>query len=191
LGLTVEQFTSMALEFLHRVIPSFRNLFDWTDSQGNLIRYFFEGPIDHPIAAHYFQEFHSKREADVMPTFLRAVTGPSEVQGAHELETPSFFRSALCNEIWRPQGLHTRLEAVVKGRKGTPLGSLVLYRGKREQSFNRHDEQLLAQVARYVAHGIDNAPQGLASGDILSRHDRRVMLSLIFDGSYYICRMGL
>ena len=40
---------------MHGIIPSLRNLFDWTDAQGDLIRYYFEGPIDPRIAAHYFE----------------------------------------------------------------------------------------------------------------------------------------
>ena len=38
------------LEALHAVVPSYRNLFDWTDSQGRLLRYFIEGPIDAAVA---------------------------------------------------------------------------------------------------------------------------------------------
>ena len=39
------------------------------------IRYYFEGLIDQRVAAHYFEEFHNRREGDVMPTSVRAVTG--------------------------------------------------------------------------------------------------------------------
>ncbi len=77
MGLPAELFIPAALEMMHGIIPSLRNLFDWTDAQGNLIRYYFEGPIDPRIAAHYFEEFHNRREGDVMPTFRQAVTGRS------------------------------------------------------------------------------------------------------------------
>ena len=76
------------------------------------------------------------------------------IRSAQELENDAFFGSALYNEIWRPQGLHTRLEAVVRNAGGRPLGSLVLYRGPGERSFSREDEVLLEQASRYVARGL-------------------------------------
>lgn len=183
MGLPPEVFIPAVLEALHGIIPSLRNLFDWTDAQGNLVRYYFEGPIDHEIAAHYFQEFHNRREGDVMPTFKQAVNGRSVIRSAAELESPAFFRSALYNEIWRPQGLHTRLEAVVKGSRGQPMGSLVLYRAEGERSFSREDEANLAQVVRYVARGLEVPSAGLVADEYVTRRDRRAMLSLARDGT--------
>jgi DNA-binding CsgD family transcriptional regulator len=182
MGLPAEVFIPALLEMLHGVIPSLRNLFDWVDPRGNLVRYYFEGPIDQAVAAHYFEEFHNRREGEVMPTFHQAVHGRSVIRSAQELENPAFYRSALYNEIWRPQGLHTRLEAVVKGSDDRPLGSLVLYRGKGERSFTRDDEALLEPVARYVARGLEVPSATLMAGDFVSRRDRRAMLSLGRDG---------
>lgn len=177
-----EVFIPAVLEALHGIIPSLRNLFDWTDAQGNLVRYYFEGPIDHEIASHYFREFHNRREGDVMPTFQQAVNGRSVIRSAAELENAAFFRSALYNEIWRPQGLHTRLEAVVKDSRGQPLGSLVLYRGEGERSFSTEDESLLTHVVRYVARGLEVPAAGRAAEEFVTRRDRRAMLSLTRDG---------
>jgi len=182
LGLPAELFIPAALEMMHGIIPSLRNLFDWTDAQGNLIRYYFEGPIDPRIAAHYFEEFHNRREGDVMPTFRQAVTGRSVIRSAQELENSAFFGSALYNEIWRPQGLHTRLEAVVRDAGWRPLGSLVLYRGPGERSFSREDEQLLEQASRYVARGLEVPSAGLVAGEFVERRDRRAVLSLDAEG---------
>lgn len=182
MGLPPEIFIPAVLEALHGIIPSSRNLFDWVDANGNLVRYYFEGPIDHAIAAHYFEEFHNRREGEVMPTFRQAVNGRSVIRSAEELDHPGFFRSALYNEIWRPQGLHTRIEAVIKGVLGQPLGSLVLYRGEGERRFSREDEALLAQAARYVARGLEVPSAGLLGGDFVDRRDRRAVLSLSPDG---------
>src|SRR5262245_25007196 len=151
LGLPGEQLVPALLEALHHTIPSSRNLFDWTDPEGNLVRYFFEGPIDAAIAKLYFDEFHNKLEAEAMGSFREAVTGPVTVRSAAELSNDSFYRSALYNEIWRPQRLHTRLEAIVKGTSGSPLGSLVLYREKGDPAFSTEDEQLLGQLVPYIA----------------------------------------
>ena len=178
MGLPAELFIPTLLEMLHRIIPSFRNLFDWTDAKGNLIRYYFEGEINHAVAAHYFAEFHNRKEADVMPTFQQAVTGRSIVLSAQQLDNSDFYRSGLYNEIWRPQGLHSRIEAIVKGGRGQPLGSLVLYRGKNDRPFTRADEILLEQVARYVARGLEVPTAGAVTGSFVPRKDRHAMVSM-------------
>lgn len=176
LALPGEQLIPALLEALHRVIPSARNLFDWTDRDGNLIRYYFEGPIDAEVARHYFEEFHNKREAEAMPAFRQAVTGRAVIRSALELDNPAFFRSALYNEIWRPQQLHTRIEAIVRGVQDTPLGSLVIYREAGDPAFTREDEALLANLVPYIARGLEGEtrlPQSFTE-----RRERRAVLSL-------------
>jgi DNA-binding CsgD family transcriptional regulator len=146
LKLHAEVLVPAVLEALHKLVPSQRNLFDWTDAQGRLVRYFIEGPIDAEIARLYFDEFHNRREAEAMPRFDALRRLPAGVRSADEIEHAGFFRSALYNEIWRPQGFHTRLEAVLRARDGGLIGSLVLYRGPGETRFTPADEQNLAAV---------------------------------------------
>lgn len=153
--LSAEAFLPAALEALHGVVPSYRNLFDWTDAQGEIVRYYFEGPIDHRIAALYFEEFHNRREGEVMPQFRQSINGRAVIRSAQELDRPEFFRSALYNEIWRPQGLHTRVEAIVRNARGKVLGSLVLYRAAGDRHFTREEEALVEQAAGYLARGIE------------------------------------
>ncbi|HOW47585.1 MAG TPA: helix-turn-helix transcriptional regulator [Rubrivivax sp.] len=182
LGLAPQLYIPALLEALHGVLPSRHNLFDWTDAQGRLLHYCFEGAIDHKIAALYFNEFHNRREADAMPTFRDAVNGGPVIRPADELDNARFFGSALYREIWEPQGLHTRVEAVVKRADGSPLGSLVLYRGPGERRFTRADEALLAQVARYAAHALEAPGAGMPAGEHVARRDRGAVLSLGLDG---------
>ena len=154
LNLHAEVLVPAVLEALHQVVPSQRNLFDWTDEHGRLVRYFIEGPIDAGIAQLYFDEFHNRREAEVMPSFDSLRRQPPGVRGADELNHAAFFRSALYNEIWRPQGFHTRLEAVVRGRDQRLVGSLVLYRAPGEARFTAEDERRLALVLPAIAMGL-------------------------------------
>lgn len=151
------------LEALHEVVPSYRNLFDWTDDRGRLVRYFIEGEIDGDIAQLYFDEFHNKREAEVMPAFDSLRGQPHGVRSAAELDHQGFFGSALYNEIWRPQGFHTRLEAVVRGRGGGLIGSLVLYRGLGDPRFTREDERRLASVLPSFAAGLQASGPAVAN----------------------------
>ncbi|HRE14989.1 MAG TPA: helix-turn-helix transcriptional regulator [Usitatibacteraceae bacterium] len=180
LGLPGEQLIPALLEALHRAIPSSRNLFDWTDEDGNLVRYFFEGPIDAEVARHYFAEFHNRKESPVMGAFRDAVLGKAVVRGAGELDRPEFFRSDLYNEVWRPQRLHTRIEAIVRGAGGRPLGSLVLYREPGDPKFTREEERLLGDLVPYVARGLES--ESALAPDFVARPDRRAVLSMGLDG---------
>ncbi|MCV2419275.1 LuxR C-terminal-related transcriptional regulator [Paucibacter sp. DJ4R-1] len=181
-GLPPESFIPAVLEALHDVIPSDRNLFDWTDPSGGLVRYFFEGPIDHQIARHYFEEFHNKREVDVMPAFREAVTGRASVLSADQLDHPKFYNSALYNEIWRPQRLKTRIEAIVRQSDGSPLGSLVLYRGPGDKKFSRAEERLLKSMMTYIRRGLVARPS-TKSGVFASHPSNQAFVCLGLDGS--------
>ncbi len=177
-GLPAEAFIPAALEALHGIVPSYRNLFDWTDTHGELVRYYFEGPVDHRVAAHYFEEFHNRREAEVMPGFRQSINGRAVIRSAEELDRPEFFRSALYHEIWRPQGLHTRVEAIVRSLRGQALGSLVLYRAPGERRFTREDEGLLEQAAAYLARGLEAGQAADRPGDFEPTPRHRAALSL-------------
>ncbi len=178
MGLTPQAFIPALLELLHELIPSDRNLFDWTDTRGRLLYYYFEGDVDPEINRHYFEVFHNRKEAEVMPSFHEALSSGLVVHSAARLERPEFFRSALYNEIWRPQRLHTRLEAVIRGAGGALMGSLVLYRGPGERSFCRAEELLLERLVPYVSLGLQAGAMAEACRDYSQRPDRRAMLCL-------------
>lgn len=154
LGLAPEVLVPAFLEALHTLVPSYRNLFDWTDEDGRLLRYFIEGPVDTSVARLYFDAFHNTREAEAMPAFDTLRHTPAGIRSAQELAQPGFYRSALYHEIWRPQGFHTRLEGVVRARSGQLLGSLVLYRSAGQPMFDRDDEQRLASALPLLADGL-------------------------------------
>jgi len=179
LGLPGEQLIPAILEALHEIIPSACNLFDWTDARGNLVRYFFEGPIDAEVTHRYFEEFHNRREQEVMPAFRRVLDG-DVVRSAAELDNPHFFSSALYNEIWKPQGLHYRVEAIIRGSGQQPLGSLVLYRAPGEAVFAKHEEKLLGALVPYIARALERGsalPQ-----EYVAHRSRRALLSLSSEG---------
>lgn len=182
LGLSADLLVPALLEALHSVVPSHRNLFDWTDDEGRLVRYFIEGPIDAQIAQLYFDEFHNRREAEAMPRFDSLQRLPPGVRSAAELEHPAFFNSALYNEIWRPQGIHTRLEAVLRGARGRLLGSLVLYRAPGERRFTREDERRLGSLLPDMAAGLQAAGPALAAERLLPSPDAAQTLLMTLQG---------
>lgn len=156
-GLPADVLVPAVLEALHGLVPSARNLFDWTDDQGRLLRYYIEGPIDAQLAQLYFDEFHNRREAEAMPPFQALRDRPAGVCGADDLDAAGFHRSALYHEIWKPQGFHTRLEAVLRGRQGRLLGSLVLYRGPQDAAFTPADRHRLERSLPLLAQALDAA----------------------------------
>ena len=182
LKLHAEILIPAVLEALHAVVPSYRNLFDWTDERGRLVRYFIEGPIDAQIAQLYFDEFHNRREAEAMPRFETLHSLPPGVRGADELAHDGFYRSALYNEIWRPQGFHTRLEAVVRGRDGRLLGSLVLYRQPGDPRFTHDEEHRLASVLPPLAAALQATGPALANDRHVNAPDAPEALLLTLQG---------
>lgn len=183
LGLHPEVLVPSFLEALHALVPSSRNLFDWTDEQGRLVRYFIEGPIDTQIAQLYFDEFHNRREAEAMPAFDSLRRTPAGVRSADELDHAGFYNSALYNEIWRPQGLRTRLEGVVRTADGRLLGSLVLYRAPGERRFSADDEARLAAVLPAFAAGMAAAGPAVADERHVPSPEPPETLLLTLDGS--------
>ena len=157
LGLHAEVLVPAVLEALHDAVPSYRNLFDWTDEHGRLLRYFVEGPIDAAIAQLYFDEFHNRREAEVMPRFEAVRAAPAGVTGPGDLDHPGFFASDFYNAIWRPQGFRTRMQAVLRGRQGQLLGQLTLYREPGAPRFTAADERCLAALLPDFAAGLQAA----------------------------------
>ena len=155
LELGAEAFVVALMEALHEIVPSDRNLFDWSDDQGQLLHYYIEGPVDVGIARLYFDEFHNRREAQCMPAFHALRDTPLGVRSARELDHPAFYGSDLYQEIWRPQGLHSRVECVVRGRQGRLLGSLVLYRGPDQPPFTPAEERTLAELIPWIARGLE------------------------------------
>jgi hypothetical protein len=161
-GWRAEVFIPALLDALHGLIPSARNLFDWADAEGRLLHYFVEGEVNTAVARLYFDRFHNREEAASMPAFDSLRHAPMGVRGAADLNTAEFFRSDLYQQIWIPQGLHTRIEGIVRNRSGRLVGSLVLYRGPCDTPFNEHDEALLALLLPMVAGALERAQRTAA-----------------------------
>jgi DNA-binding CsgD family transcriptional regulator len=158
LPLPAELLMPELLAALHRLVPSQRNLFDWCDAQGRLTHYLIEGPVDAGIAAHYFEEFHNRREAEAMPSFAQALASGQTLLGSAALNQRAFFDSALYQAIWQPQGLRYRVECIVRGPRGAPLGSLVLYRGPGERCFTPTEEARLLPLLPHLAGALQRGP---------------------------------
>lgn len=117
-----------------------------------------------------------------MPSFRDAITGTASILGASALDRPEFYRSALYNEIWRPQRLKTRIEAIIRRHDGAPLGSLVLYRGPGDKKFTAAEEHLLERIAPYVARGLTAGASARDDGTIAGAPSSLAFVCLGDDG---------
>jgi DNA-binding CsgD family transcriptional regulator len=182
LELGPQGFVAALLEALHEIVPSERNLFDWSDEDGRLLHYYIEGPVDVDIARLYFEEFHNRREGQCMPAFNSLRDAPQGVRSARELDHPAFYASDLYQQIWRPQGLHSRVECVIRGRSGRLLGSLVLYRGPDQPLFTAAEERTLGELIPWIARGLE-APGATPESDYVQGPDAPECLVMSLDGA--------
>lgn len=107
-----------------------------------------------------------------MPAFASIVDMPMGVRSAADLSTRRFYNSALYQEIWKPQGMHTRMEGIVRDARGKLLGSLVLYRGPSDPAFSREDEVVLASALPWIARGL--SPPAVGSRPVRAEATRYV-----------------
>ena len=87
---------------------------------------------------------------------------PAGVRGQGDLQDNGFYESALYHEIWRPQGFHSRLEAVLRGQGGRLLGSLVLYRSPGDAAFNADEMRRLDKLLPMLAQALEADAPGHA-----------------------------
>ena len=155
LGLPSQEVMPILLATLHRFIPSYTNLFDWVDENGQIVNYYSEGPDVPESARLYFQEYYNKRECEVMPAFSEEVRRSRGIVSSEATSNHAFYRSDFYNEVWRPRQVHHKLQAIIHAND-RPLGSLVLYRRSGEAQFSKQDQQSLAGLIPYIAHALRN-----------------------------------
>ena len=105
------------------------------------------------------------------------------MRSAHELAHERFYRSALYNEIWKPQRIHTRIETVLRGAGGRLLGSLVLYRAPGDSPFTRTEEARLAQVLPDIAAAVTACGHAIVDEPHLPAPSAPETLLLTLDGA--------
>jgi DNA-binding CsgD family transcriptional regulator len=153
LGLPAQEVMPALLTALHRFVPSFSNLFDWVDEDGQITNYYSEEPYVAEVAQRYFQVYYNRREREVMPAYSEHVRTARGVVNSDAISNPAFYGSDFYNEIWRPRQVHHKLEAIIRAN-GRALGSLVLYRSPGDAQFSKQDEQSLCAIIPYVAHAV-------------------------------------
>jgi len=142
---------------LHALIPSYSNYFAWAGPNQELANVYDEGDVILPILPLYMDEFHNKREREVLFTFTETMrrSRRSEVMRYREktlkVDEKQFENHDYYNLVMRPTCIRDILQLTVT-EHGRGVGLLHIARGSRDPEFTERERQLLLSVAPYIAH---------------------------------------
>jgi len=145
------------LNELHAFIPSHSNQFYWAGPNQELVNLYDESDILLPFIPLYLEEFHNKREREVVFTFAETMrrSRRSEVMRYREntlkVDERQFEKHDFYNLTMRPTGLHDGLQLTVM-EQGRSIGLLHISRAKGDPEFTERERQLLYSIAPFLAH---------------------------------------
>jgi DNA-binding CsgD family transcriptional regulator len=157
LGLGSQVAVPAILGELHALVPSHCNNFLWAGANQELANLYDEGDVILPVLPLYMDEFHNKREREVVFTFTETMrrSRRSEVMRYRErtlkVDERRFENHDFYNLTMRPTGIHDALQLAVVER-GRSVGLLNISRAHRDPEFTERDRQLLLSIAPFFAH---------------------------------------
>ncbi len=197
LGLSDQIVIPQLLRDLQDLVPSHGNTFFWAGPQQELANIYTESPCAAEVAPLYLQEFHNRREREVMLTFtdvMRAnYASPAcdFFERVLKVDRREFMSGDLYNLIIRPLGWERMIQLKIT-RQGPELGALNMGRVASDPDFTRREVRLLEAIAPFVAHAlthrtpadpfVDSEDSGLVIADgkgcvqYLSRGAARLLL---------------
>ncbi len=110
LGLDDQIVIPQLLRELHDLVPSHSNTFFWAGPQQQLVNMYADAPGLAELTPLYLQEYHNRREREVLFTFTELMrtnyASPAGDLLERILKVPhrEFFRGDMYNLIWRPVG---------------------------------------------------------------------------------------
>ncbi len=155
LGIDSQTAMPSLLKALHGLIGSNSNSFYWAAHNGDITNVYMEQLMPKDIAACFFKEFVNNRKREFSAVDLRRYLPKGQVVGNSAKVFPkSFHNSEVYNLIWRPQSRKHLLWARIRDAEGRANG-VALSRIAGDSEFSDHDEQLLTQLAPYLAHALN------------------------------------
>jgi DNA-binding CsgD family transcriptional regulator len=157
LGLGSQIAVPAILGELHALIPSYSNQFFWAGPNQELVNLYDEGEVLLPFMPLYLEEFHNRREREIVFTFAETMrrSHRSEVMRYREktvkVDERNFENHDFYNLVMRPTGLHDALQLTVT-EHGRSIGLLHISRACNDPEFTERDRQLLLSVAPFLAH---------------------------------------
>lgn len=145
------------LKSLHDIIPSDSNAFFWVDENDEITNICAEKMLPPEVMRLYFREFYDYKVGGFRNIISQTAQRERHIDRANR--DAGFYQSDYYNLVWREHlNAHHAMYAVIEDH-GTRIGQLSLYRSAREKSFSDGDENLLAQVTRYIAHATAVGPK--------------------------------
>jgi len=164
---------------LHALIPSYSNQFFWAGPNQELANLYDEGDVILPVLPLYMDEFHNKREREIVFTFTETMRRSTrcEVMRYREktlkVKEKQFENHDFYNLVMRPTGIHDVLQLAV-AEHGRSIGLLHISRAKCDPPFTERDWQLLFLIAPFIAHA--QAP-GSTIGQMVESEDRGLIIA--------------
>jgi DNA-binding CsgD family transcriptional regulator len=174
LGLGSQIAVPAILGELHALIPSYSNQFFWAGPNQELVNLYDEGDLLLPFIPLYLEEFHNKREREVVFTFAETMrrSRRSEVMRYREktlkVDERQFEKHDFYNLAMRPTGLHDALQLTVV-EHGHSIGLLHISRASRDPEFTQRERQLLQAIAPFLAHAQAERPTDERMAESLDR----------------------
>ena len=157
LGLGSQLAVPAILGELHGLIPSYCNYFAWAGPNQELANVYDEGDVILPILPLYMDEFHNKREREIVFTFTETMRRSrlSEVMRYREktlkVDERHFENHDFYNLVMRPTGIYDVLQLAVS-EHGRSIGLLHVSRAHGDPEFSQRERQLLLSIAPFFAH---------------------------------------
>jgi DNA-binding CsgD family transcriptional regulator len=138
------------MQVMHRIIPSYFNVFWWADENKEVSGFHTENPDAIAASRRYMMEFANRRELKSIAVSFRQHMHDREVRNAAHLGS-ALYKSDFYGELLHPLGIRTLIRgAVPAGKNGG--GSIMLTRAPGEKPFNANEERRLATLLPYLAH---------------------------------------
>jgi DNA-binding CsgD family transcriptional regulator len=151
LGLDGQTMMPALLHALHGLVPSDSNGFFWVNEHFEMSNMWAERMLPPPLMKLYFSRFYNTPERSFRDTF--AATAQSQYGVRVSRFPQEFYQTDYYNLILKELNAHTTLHGVVRNR-GKALGQISIYRAPKDPPFTTHDEQALASLMHYIAHGL-------------------------------------
>jgi DNA-binding CsgD family transcriptional regulator len=153
MGLPTSDVVPLAVTILGQALGGNYLGFAWVDAQLELAGVYMATPIDQGVLDHYHQEFHNRRETEIVPGFKFSLIHKIPIVN-YNRGGASFYRSALYNEYASVIGLHKAIRATVIDHDRRH-GVLVSGRARAERAYSEQEEILCVWAARLLAQAFE------------------------------------
>jgi DNA-binding CsgD family transcriptional regulator len=150
-GLPSRSFMPIVIAELRTLIPAACGQFTWANDSGRLANFWSDTFM--PRRTAWIILHHRRYEADAGLSFRELVLFGRPTGNLRVWWERGFERSATYAAVFEPYGFRWFLDGVVRDAM-RPYGCLALIRRHDEPDFSAGEEELLAQVLPYVAHGM-------------------------------------